>query len=121
MLFEAPHRIKRSLADMLEVFGDRRIAVCREMTKVHEELVKGPISEALERILPKGEFTIVLSPEPSGSAQVNTDPDLQTLSQDFGDLTKMSGSRRAAVKELAGRYGLSVRETYRRLEQVKGK
>ena len=121
VLFEAPHRIKRSLADMLEVFGDRQIAVCREMTKIHEELVEGPISELLDRILPKGEFTVVLSPEPAGSAEVNTAPDSKTLSQEFCDLTKTSGSRREAVKELAGRYGLSARETYRRLEEAKSK
>ena len=121
VLFEAPHRIKRSLADMLEVFGDRQIAICREMTKVHEELVKGQISEVLERVLPKGEFTVVLSPEPVGSSQANRAPDPTTLSKEFGELTETCGSRRAAVKELAWRYGLSARETYRRLEEAKSK
>ncbi len=119
VIFEAPHRIKRSLADMLEVFGDRQIAVCREMTKVHEELVKGPISEVLKRVLPKGEFTVVLSPEPEGHARTTEPPDSKTLSEEFSELTKTFGSRREAVKEIAGRYGLSSRETYRRLEKAK--
>ena len=119
ILFEAPHRIKRSLADMLEVLGDRQIAVCREMTKIHEELVKGQISEVLERVLPRGEFTIVLSPESTGSDQAQVAPSLQTLRTEFGVLTKTVGSRREAIRELAERYRLSTREIYRKLEQAK--
>ncbi|MBI2859026.1 MAG: rRNA small subunit methyltransferase 1, partial [Chloroflexi bacterium] len=59
--FEAPHRIERSMGDMLEILGDRRIAVCREMTKVHEEVFRGSVSQAKDRFtLPKGEFTLVI-------------------------------------------------------------
>jgi 16S rRNA (cytidine1402-2'-O)-methyltransferase len=121
VIFEAPHRIKRSLADMLEVLGDRQIAVCREMTKIHEELVRGPISEVMEQVLPKGELTIVLSPKPAGLEHGDTVPSLETLISEFGVLTEKAGSRRGAIRELAGRYGLSTRETYQRLEQAKDK
>ena len=63
VIFEAPHRISRSLSDMLEVLGDRRVAVCREMTKVHEEFVVGPISCVLDKLSSKkGEFTVVIEP-----------------------------------------------------------
>ncbi len=63
IFFESPYRVQESLKDMLDVFGERKITICREMTKVYEEV----ISSALENILgkftgkiPKGEFTIVV-------------------------------------------------------------
>ncbi len=60
--FEAPHRLRESLSDILEVLGDREIAVCRELTKLHEEIFRGKVSEALERFRePLGEFTLVLA------------------------------------------------------------
>src|SRR3990172_3637812 len=67
--FESPHRIGQTLEDMLAVWGDRRIAVCRELTKLHEEVFRGRISEAIERFAePRGEFTLLLHtpPPPSG-------------------------------------------------------
>ena len=59
--FESPHRLRRSLKDMLAMLGDRRIAVCREITKLHEEAFRGSISDALAYFeQPKGEFTLVV-------------------------------------------------------------
>ena len=58
VLFEAPHRIHESLSDMLEIWGDRKIAVCRELTKLHEEIFRGTLSQAIEHFTaPRGEFT----------------------------------------------------------------
>jgi 16S rRNA (cytidine1402-2'-O)-methyltransferase len=59
--FESPHRAVDSLQAMLDVLGDRRVAVCREMTKIHEEVFRGSLSEAVEHFQrPRGEFTIVI-------------------------------------------------------------
>ncbi len=59
--FEAPHRVSATLADIAEILGDRRLAVCREMTKLHEEVFRGTADQALEHFRePKGEFTIVI-------------------------------------------------------------
>ncbi|HIC92787.1 MAG TPA: 16S rRNA (cytidine(1402)-2'-O)-methyltransferase [Anaerolineae bacterium] len=61
--FEAPHRLLASLADLKEVLGDRRIAIARELTKVHEEVWRGTIGQALARFEeapPRGEFTLVI-------------------------------------------------------------
>lgn len=64
IFFESPHRIKDSLADMLQVFGDRRAAVCREMTKVHQEIVRGRLSELnfhfQQKTTVRGEITVVV-------------------------------------------------------------
>ncbi len=61
VLFEAPHRVRKTLAEMLSVWGDRRISVARELTKIHEETFRGTISEALAHLaVPRGEFTLVV-------------------------------------------------------------
>ncbi len=61
VLFEAPHRLSSSLKDIEDVLGNRRIAVCRELTKLHEEIFRGSASQAREHFVqPKGEFTLVI-------------------------------------------------------------
>jgi 16S rRNA (cytidine1402-2'-O)-methyltransferase len=63
VIFESPHRILRTLSDLLKFLGDRKIAVCREMTKIYEEALRMKISEALEHFktkAPKGEFVLVI-------------------------------------------------------------
>lgn len=63
VLYESPYRVRACLADLLEVLGDRDVAVARELTKLHEEIFRGTLSQALERFLaPRGEFTIVVAP-----------------------------------------------------------
>ncbi len=116
VLFEAPHRIMKCLADMAEILGDRRIAVCREMTKAHEELVIGPINEVVNSLTSKkGEFTIVISPEDDKKVR----PTTKKITEDFGRLTKLVGSRRAAVKQIAKKHGLSAQSVYKVLEENK--
>ena len=64
ILFESPHRILHSLEDALAELGDRPVAVCRELTKLHEEVLRGPISAVLEELKKrpgiKGEFVVVV-------------------------------------------------------------
>ena len=63
VIFEAPHRVIGSLTDMMGALGDIEVAVCSELTNIHEELVMGPISMVLSNFTqPRGEFTIVISP-----------------------------------------------------------
>jgi 16S rRNA (cytidine1402-2'-O)-methyltransferase len=59
--FETPHRLRETLNDTLEILGDRRISVCRELTKVHEEIFRGRVSQAREHFVePRGEFSLVI-------------------------------------------------------------
>jgi len=63
IFYEAPHKLLRTLQDFLEVFGDRDIALCRELTKLHEEIIRTTLSAAVTRFSetpPKGEFVLVL-------------------------------------------------------------
>jgi len=59
--FESPHRLRETLNDIEQTLGDRRIAVCRELTKVHEEIFRGRVSEARDYFTePRGEFSLVI-------------------------------------------------------------
>jgi 16S rRNA (cytidine1402-2'-O)-methyltransferase len=59
--FETPHRLREALSDIEEILGNRRLSVCRELTKVHEEIFRGRVSQAREHFVePRGEFTLVI-------------------------------------------------------------
>ncbi len=63
IFYEAPHKLAATLSDMLEYFGDRRIAICRELTKIHEEVLRMTLSEAVAYYAdknPKGEFVLIV-------------------------------------------------------------
>jgi 16S rRNA (cytidine1402-2'-O)-methyltransferase len=116
IIYEAPHRIHDTLADMLEILGDRTVAVGRELTKAHEELVVRPISGHLQApSLARGEYTLVVAPSVPVAVDV---PDSSALVDEFYQLTKTNpSSRRAIIKQLATKYGLTAREVYSRIEQ----
>ena len=124
VFYEAPHRIRACLRDMLDVFGDRELLIGRELTKVHEILVVRPISvhlaEALEE---RGEFTLVLrgsTQRSTGRTEGNEDLDPATLVLEFGELTKKDDlDRRAALMELARRHQLSRKAVYSLIERGK--
>jgi len=108
ILLETPHRLAAALEDMLSVLGNRRIAVCRELTKIHEEIFRGNISQAIAHFSePRGEFTLVVS---GCSEKVKTD-----VSTEFK--TRLSELRAAGVSArdamaLAGDKNLSRKEMY---------
>lgn len=119
IFYEAPHRIVATLQGMLDVLGDRPIAIGRELTKAHEELVVRPISLHLEAITAgRGEYTLVVGPLPeSADTQVAvTDDDLVA---EFGQMTASGDvSRREAVKQLAARHKRPAREVYRIVQSI---
>jgi len=110
VILEAPHRLKASLEDILSVFGDRRIAVCRELTKLHEEVFRGTISQAISRFNePKGEFTLVIEGNKSEDVIV-LDTEIERRLEEM----QVSGlGAREAVACMATQTGLSKKELYR--------
>jgi len=78
IFYEAPHKLLRTLSDFLEYFGDREIALCREMTKLHEEVIRTSLSGAIEHFTvtpPKGEFVLVIAGAPEETAPQLTEED----------------------------------------------
>ena len=120
IFFESPHRLVTTLKLMQACWGDRKVALCREMTKIHEDLVVRPISEHVEAVSsPRGEYTCVVWPAPRHQQLRQEMPNGGDLLSDFGRLTKVAGSRRAAVKDLGRRYGLTTKQMYAEVERAK--
>jgi 16S rRNA (cytidine1402-2'-O)-methyltransferase len=121
VFFEAPHRLLRTLHDILVLAGDREVVVGRELTKAHEELVRGPISTVVERFpKPRGEFVIVIdmAKTPQETA-VNLASD-QELLEEFCHMTKLEGmKRREAVASVAARHHRSPNAVYQAIERAK--
>ena len=118
VLYEAPHRIRATLEDMLAVMGDRTMAVGRELTKAHEELVIRPISGHLAVMADvRGELTLVVAPDSRPLAHPER-PSADSLRVEFGRLTERAGvTRREAIRSLAEKYGLKAREVYALVEE----
>jgi 16S rRNA (cytidine1402-2'-O)-methyltransferase len=122
VIFEAPHRLRASLTDMLAILGDRSVSICRELTKIHEELVVGPISDLLQRLPEKrGEFTLVVAPNSQVSFESPPQPTGQAVFKEFCQLTENGLSRRAAVTAVAIKYGLRSHKAYEMIERGKNK
>jgi 16S rRNA (cytidine1402-2'-O)-methyltransferase len=111
VFYEAPHRIKETLSDMLELFGDREAVVGREVTKLHEEFVRGPLSEALaalEQKEPRGEITLVV-----GGFAGEKRPAETTLQNEI-DLLLKKGLRVKEIAEILGeKFDYPKKDIYR--------
>ncbi len=120
VFFETPHRIKATLDEMQELFGERPITIARELTKLHESVTHTTASQALALpLIEKGEFTIVLAPI-QDSVNAAQDIDDKALSEYFYLMTdNQNMSRRAALVATARKFGLSPNEVYARIERLK--
>jgi len=109
IVLEAPHRMLPSLQDIRQVLGDRRLAVCRELTKRHEEVFRGTVSQALAHFTaPRGEFTLVIE----GQRQPEKPQLTIDIKQRLGDMKRSGITAKEAVAHIAGETGLTRRELY---------
>jgi 16S rRNA (cytidine1402-2'-O)-methyltransferase len=121
IFYEAPHRIRATLEDMLAVFGDRMLAIGRELTKAHEALAVRPISAHLSAPLEeRGEFTLAVKGADIQAEATAVAADPKTVAEEFGYLTNSRGlGRREAIRSLATKYRRSSREVFALLEAGK--
>ena len=110
IVLESPHRVLAALDNIQTVLGDRAIAVCRELTKIHEEVFRGRVSEALAHFSePRGEFTLVIEGKrEKEKAQLTCE-----VEKELHELYHSGKTAREAVVQVARETGLSRKELYR--------
>ncbi len=115
LLHEAPHKLLRTLTDLSEVLGgERRIALCRELTKLNEEILRTTISGALayyEQREPRGEYVLVIE---GGAGQPKTEASIASVEETVAAYLRQGMSRNEAIKAAAKALGLSRNEVYAR-------
>ena len=116
IFYEAPHKLPSTLQDMLEVFGDRPLALVRELTKLHEEVIRTTLAAAAARFAaetPRGEFVVIVGgAEPKADKPAFTAKTAAALARDYV-AEGMSAS--AAAKTAAAETGIKKSEIYRQL------
>jgi 16S rRNA (cytidine1402-2'-O)-methyltransferase len=112
IFYEAPHKIVKTLEDMIEVFGDRKAVVTRELTKIHEETIRGSFSDILNHLREgtvKGEFTVIVHGASTEPAAQDIDP-----AEYLKNLMLHRGlSKKEAIAAAAEELGLPKKEVYK--------
>src|SRR5262245_33834696 len=120
VLYEAPHRIRETLEDIASVLGpDRPVVIARELTKIHEEFIRGKVKDVLSRVQGrelKGEITLLLGAGESQPA-VETAKDLSTRLREI--MREPGIDEKAALKVLAKERGLAKSEVYREVQRAR--
>lgn len=114
VFYEAPHRVLSSLADCKDVLGDRNAAAARELTKLHEEIFRGPISEIISHFSTansRGEFVLVIDRENDGG--LRSESKGRSLIMRIAELEDEGIDHRSALKRAAKEFGISRSEAYR--------
>jgi len=114
VIFEAPHRVGATLQDLLDTLGDRRVSVCRELTKLHEEVFRGTLSQAIRHFdSPRGEFVLVVAGADAASGEAGaaaTDP--EEVQRQLEELRQSGVKAREAVALVAASSGWPKNRVY---------
>jgi 16S rRNA (cytidine1402-2'-O)-methyltransferase len=115
VMFESPRRVEAMLEDLLHALGDRRVAVVRELTKLHEEVLRGTVSELARQIRDrelKGEVVLVIEGRPEPGER-----DVAAFVEEARDLVSSGLKPRAAAAQVARRHGVAANRVYAGLIQ----
>lgn len=128
VIYEAPHRLLKCLSDIKDILGERKIAVAREITKLHEEFFRGTVSEAIEKFgsaQPKGEIVLVIEGAKSetgstGEVDLCEKEDIdKTIRQEVENKIKSGMDKKEAMKAVARELSISKRKVYQVLLEEK--
>jgi len=124
VFYEAPHRLLQTLADVVEIMGNNRhIVVAREVTKIHEEFLRGRAPEVLEQLKSrgevKGEITLLIAKPETQDLKPET-ANLSSVAQRVREImAKEKADEKAALKKVAKERGISKSEAYREWQRGK--
>ena len=122
VFYEAPHRIAESLADIADLLGARQAVLAREVTKLHEEFIRGRLSDLIAQIRTsplKGEITVLIAPPDEASRKKPNRRAVSILTRVRRLQRQKRLDLKAALKQVARELGLSRSEAYRRLQEEK--
>lgn len=112
VLYEAPHRLQRTLSDLTDACGgDRRVVLAREMTKLHEEMWRGTLFDAVAHSIavePRGEYVIVLAPFEQGSVDITH----EDIRHELSTRLQAGFSKRDAIDEVTAALGVARKRVY---------
>ena len=113
IFYEAPHRLKNFLSELAEIFGERQAVLARELTKVHEEFLRGNLIELAEKISgPLGEFVVLIEGATLSETINLPDEDIPTVVEKF---MATGLDKKSAMRETAKKFNVSRREIYNAL------
>jgi 16S rRNA (cytidine1402-2'-O)-methyltransferase len=115
IFYEAPHKLLATLGDIKTALGDRNIAIVRELTKLHEEIFRGTISQAIDKwaeTAPKGEIVLIIEGAPESEKTAAELPETEKLRAEMDRLRKGKMAKAEALQTLAKKYGVSRKQLY---------
>lgn len=117
IFYEAPHKLPSTLEDMAKYFGDRKIALVKELTKIYENVERTTLFEAAKKyreVSPRGEYVLIIEGKPEDTEQTITVDEAKSMAE---ELIKSGLSKNEASKEIAKKTGLKKSDIYKSLQE----